>query len=118
MQVWAAGATLDSGVFRPRGPQACPMRFYCWKQWRGSEVETASHRLPVSQGPGHGNTPAVLELHVNARLPGPQRCLGSLKEQRRMIEEDRKKQIRVSDGKDSRWKIVDDWNECASREEE
>src|ERR1035437_6978412 len=25
MQVWAAGATLDSGVFPPRGPQACPV---------------------------------------------------------------------------------------------
>jgi hypothetical protein len=44
--------------------------FYYWKQWSRSEAETPSHRLPVSQGPGHGNTPAVLELHVNARLPG------------------------------------------------
>lgn len=45
-------------------------------------------------------------------------CLGSLKEQRRMIEEDRKKLIRISDGKESRWKIVDDWNEYASRDDE
>ncbi len=55
-------------------------------------------------------SPQLAELHRQLFRLHLVQCLGTLKDQRKQIEESRSRLVRIPDGLNSRWEIVAEWN--------